>query len=243
MSTDNDTPRTITIQLTKGFVAIVDEQDADLALLKWCIISDRRGHEYARRTHYNADGTHKTVMLHRLIMEKSLGRPLKKSEVIDHKDGNGLNNSRSNLRLATDADNARNSQKPRHSKRKYKGVDSREGNRHLVNICVDRQHIYLGKYATEEIAGSVYNYYATQYFGEFANLNPIENWQALAEKGLAERTDLKSDNKSGYTGVSARKDGRWQAYCYIDKRQVYLGLFETPELAQKARREYLKANQ
>jgi hypothetical protein len=99
----DDTPKKIEIPLTKGKVAIVDEIDADLAKYRWF-------YRFSTSTNgYAGSGRPGMHHMHRVILERMLGRPLEKGEVCDHIDRNSINNSRSNLRVATHSENVRNS--------------------------------------------------------------------------------------------------------------------------------------
>ncbi len=120
--------------------------------------------------------------IHRLIMSRMLGRDLKKSEHVDHINGNGLDNRRTNLRVSSNAQNHANTKKPRGNyTSKYKGVcwlknikkwsayigSSKKGS------IVKRK--YLGYYKIEEEAARAYDKAAKEYYGEFASLNFPEN--------------------------------------------------------------------
>lgn len=89
-------------------------------------------------------------------------------ELIDHRDGNGLNNRLSNLRKASPAQNCRNSKAkaPRH----LKGTSFREStNRWLSRIRVNGRARFLGSFATEAEAHAAYCRAAAELHGEFAN--------------------------------------------------------------------------
>lgn len=98
---------------------------------------------------------------------------LKKGEIGDHKDGDGLNNQRSNLRKCTHSENLRNAKKRRgsHSSH-YKGV-TRCRNKWRAVIKVDQKKYSLGNFTTEKEAALAYNVAATKYFGCFAYLNLV----------------------------------------------------------------------
>lgn len=90
-------------------------------------------------------------------------------EMVDHRDGNGLNNKWDNLREANKSQNARNCKVKSNSKSGVKGISkNRKG--YLVKVC-------LGTYATMEEAVEVYNKAISQFYGEFArfseNIEPI----------------------------------------------------------------------
>jgi hypothetical protein len=154
---------TIEIELTKGYTAIVDAVDADLSQFNWyALTSDTKVYAY-RRDRISL----KYIGIHKVILERALGRSLEKGEVPDHWDGNGLNNSRENLRLATDAQNSYNSRMKLGNKSGYKGV-AKKRNRWGAWITVDGKSIGLGVYDTPEEAHEAYKRAATKYFGEFA---------------------------------------------------------------------------
>jgi hypothetical protein len=88
----------IDIPLTKGAVAIVDEEDYDeVSKYKW-YLSDTG---YALRTVY-ANGTTKHLRMHRVLIDAPSGK------VVDHLNRNPLDNRKSNLRICTPSDNAKN---------------------------------------------------------------------------------------------------------------------------------------
>src|SRR5690606_17270138 len=116
------------------------------------------------------NGKWKNIRMHRLIMgvEKS-SKPM-----VDHIDGNGLNNCRSNLRLATHSQNLQNADSRRGTS-KYKGVYfSKQLQKYRAKIIVDKKEIMLGSYINEDDAARAYNYAAIEYFGEFARLNDVD---------------------------------------------------------------------
>jgi hypothetical protein len=99
----------------------------------------------------------------------------KKNEVVDHINGNSLDNRRENLRICSIKQNVRNSQISKNNKVGYKGVyiDKRRTKKYIVNIMVDYQKIYIGAYYTAEEAALNYNKAAIKYFGEYANINNV----------------------------------------------------------------------
>ena len=96
------------IELTRGKYAIIDVNDADLAGRSWHAGPGHRS--VGIYTFYAARrrGT-RHITLHRVILERILGRKLRVGEECDHIDGNGLNNRRCNLRLVDHRRNIRNS--------------------------------------------------------------------------------------------------------------------------------------
>lgn len=156
---------TIEIPLPYGYVAVIDAMDADLLPFNWHIRNLTRRHYACYRT--ERGGIKTTHFLHRIILERMIGHSPAKGEVVDHIDNNPLNNRRSNLRLATIAENVRNSKLRSNSTSGYKGV-SKVGNRWRAYIVVNKKQINLGLYATAEEASLVYREAALKYHGEFA---------------------------------------------------------------------------
>jgi hypothetical protein len=148
-------------------VTIIDEADRELCQHKWHL--NQSG--YAKRAIY-IDGRQVTKTLHRAVMERVLDRPLEKGEMIDHKDGDRLNNTRSNLRLATPTQNQWNCG-PR-KKIGYKGIKfSKKLGRWLAVINFEGKRLYFGSHQDPKDAAAAYNTAALKYYGEFARLNVI----------------------------------------------------------------------
>lgn len=175
MTDSTPEPSTIQIPLPRGYVTIIDEVDADLIHLNWRV----------QLRHNNATGTPYAVRkskggmlerIHRIILSRILGRDLLGGELCDHKDGNGLNNCRSNLRLATHAQNMRNSQIRRNNTSGYKGVMwYAKTKKWRARIRFNNQGMDLGDYKDIKDAARAYNEAALKYHGEFACLNVIED--------------------------------------------------------------------
>jgi hypothetical protein len=141
--------------------AIVDLIDSDLLENNWHILRDT----YACRHNKG-----KYLYMHRVIMERVLGRELKSHEQVDHIDNSGLNNSRSNLRLANQKQNARNSKIKTTNQSGFKGVSwSKKSQKWQAHIKVNYKSIYLGMYDAPEDAHAAYCEAAKKHFGEFAN--------------------------------------------------------------------------
>lgn len=132
-------------------------------------VTKRRNTFYAVRNK-NIDGKIKQVYLHREIAETPKGFDT------DHKDGNGLNCQRENLRTATRSQNSRNKTASFSSSSKYLGVSkykTKDGERFRARINIEDKIYNLGSHKTEIEAALAYNYGAQIYYGEFANLNKV----------------------------------------------------------------------
>lgn len=156
------------IPLTNGEFTLVDDEDyEELAKYKWGVLKVHQSSHATRTTKTKNESR----FMHRIIFKAKTGEPF-----IDHIDGNGLNNQKSNLRWASRSENMQNSKKTlgkRHSK--YKGVSFHKGSKKwCANIRKETKKIYLGLFETEIAAAQCYNKVAKEIFGAFAKINLIE---------------------------------------------------------------------
>jgi hypothetical protein len=163
---------TVEIQLTKGYVAIVDDEDADLSGFSWTVLQARRT-DYARGW---LDGKQTLVYMHRVIAERVLGHPPLKGELVDHWNHNGCDNRRGNLRIVTQSQNMANQRIREESSSGYKGVCWVNGRQKWVaTIGFNRKRIHIGYFVSKADAARAYNAKAQELYGEHAYLNPIED--------------------------------------------------------------------
>lgn len=141
--------------------------------------------DYERVMNYNwhfAQGyancriNNRTIGLHVFIMNPN------NKEIIDHKDRDGLNNKKENLRLCNNTQNLHNSAPCKHSSR-YKGVSlNSKKNKWSSSIMHNKKSYWLGIFEDEISAAKKYDENAIKYFGEFAYTNfPKENYN-IGEK-------------------------------------------------------------
>lgn len=161
----------ITFQV-KDNDCFVDDIDSDLLQYTWSIIKGSkkksRNAHYLRRDVWANNKRVQRPYLHRVIMARVLGRPLLRSEEVDHEDGNGLNNKRDNLRIATRMQNSANKGAQHNNKLGVKGVSERRGG-YVAVISVNKKRIHLGDYKTIEEAKQAYDEAAKKYFGDFSH--------------------------------------------------------------------------
>ena len=162
------------IPLTQGKFAIVDPADYyRLAKFKWRLCRTKgKKVLYAERSirlpefpRKRGSGRYsRTLMHHHLILPTD-------GYVVDHINGDGLDNRRANLRLATVAQNAWNSKK-RNPRSGYKGVWYAK-DKHLwrAAIVCNRKRIHLGYFKSKTAAARAYDSAARKLHGKFANLN------------------------------------------------------------------------
>lgn len=151
------------IPFTQNEVALVDDEDyARCAQYSW-YVNRSHGVSYAARREGPAKAR-KTVMMHRFIQGAEPG------QMVDHADGDGLNNTRANLRFADAAQSAANRGRRRDSSSPYRGVTFSNG-RWWAMLMVRGRRRYLGIFADAESAARAYDAAAVEAWGEFARLN------------------------------------------------------------------------
>lgn len=154
------------IPLTQGHVALVDDQDyEDLMRYKW--FADIRGCGiYIKRHRPIIDGKNGNIYMHRQIMGVSDSKM-----IVDHINGNQLDNRRENLRLCTHSQNSMNCKATKGRRIPFKGVFVRPSGRFGARIMFERRQITIGTFDTQEEAACAYDQKAKELFGEFANPN------------------------------------------------------------------------
>jgi hypothetical protein len=167
------------IPLTRGQSAMVDDADFDwLNQQKWCAWKDGFTWYAARHGRVN-QGEPRIVRMHRQLLDAGA------KEKVDHVDGNGLNNQRSNLRLATKRQNAQGRRRKSLGKSsKYRGVSwvkrdsvwavSIGAGAIRTNGTRNRKTIMVGYFRNEIEAAKAYDAAARKHFGKFASPNFTE---------------------------------------------------------------------
>lgn len=143
----------------KGDKFLFDLEDYEL-IKKYVWVKDKK-YFYAKVV-----GTNKRVALHRLIMGFPNGQ-------VDHKNGPGseFDNRKSNLRIATNAENNQNKIKPKNNTSGHKGVSwDKEKQKWVAQIGYNNKKIKLGRFDNIEDAIRCRNNAERELFGEFANI-------------------------------------------------------------------------
>lgn len=145
----------------QGKFAKVDDEDYEyLMKFRWYGVYIKTSSNYYVLRNSEKESTR----MHVLIFGK------KEGYVIDHIDGDGLNNQKSNLRHCTFSENGYNRKNYRNTLSKYKGV-CKKGNKWVSRIQKDKKQYNLGTFESQELAAEAYNKAAKELFGEFAQLN------------------------------------------------------------------------
>lgn len=156
------------IALTQNQFALVDDADFKwLNQFKWYALKSCDTH-YACRKAY-IDGKKRMIAMHRII----LGLTFADGKHTDHIDGDGLNNSRSNLRVCTRQENGFNQRPQRRiTSSRFKGVSwIKREERWQAYIKYEGECKFLGYFDDEIDAAKAYDRNAQRLFGEFARLN------------------------------------------------------------------------
>ena len=146
-----------TIPLTQGKVALVDDKDFKrLNKFKWSA--------WTNGTHWYA--------VRGIYMHKEIIGDVSMAIEIDHKNKNGLDNRRSNLRKCTRSQNSHNTNGHKDRRSKYKGLTYRKrDNKWEARICINSIRIHLGMFKNEIDAAKAYDVGAMKHFGKYAHLN------------------------------------------------------------------------
>lgn len=152
-----------TILLTQDKVAQVDDEDyGPLIKYKWCAFKNGRRFNAVRSV--ARAGKKQTVYMHRQILKA------KRNLEVDHRDGDVLNNQKSNLRLVTSAQNLQAFKRKRYgATSRFRGVSwDRRRRRWVAYIGTSFGHKNLGRFSSEKAAAQAYDSAAIKFFGEFA---------------------------------------------------------------------------
>lgn len=158
-------PITMRIPTTKGLEILVDKKDyKELVKYKWCVGAKQSKTYYAQRRVTISKGVNKIVWMHRIIMNPP------DNMVVDHINGNGLDNRRCNLRICTRSQNQFNRSKQIDNTSGFKGVYfDQSRNKWCAEIRVYKKKIHLGRFLTKELAYEAYCIACEKYHKEFAN--------------------------------------------------------------------------
>lgn len=218
---------TKSFQLPNGSTVLVDDIDFPLALqYKWQFCKG-----YAKRDVWIPETqTKHSVYLHRELLGVATGVQ------VDHRNGNGLDNRRKNLRPCTQQQNQFNSHKKAATSSTYKGVTySPKRSKWIGQLMVDRKTHNLGYFLTEMAAALAYDRAALHFFGEFANLNFPDVQQPLY------KPNPPRPKTSTFRGVHKERD-QWFASIRIGPKLHHLGAFtdevEAAQAYDKAARQH-----
>lgn len=206
-----------------------DDEDHDLvSKYPWHIYSYNGMFYVTSTTYYKVPGksrkSKRSITLHRLIM----GFP--KDRDVDHADHNGLNNQKSNLRIATDSQNSWNKLKPKNNTSGFKGVSYvTRLKKYMAYITFNNKREHLGLFIDPVDAAKEYNLKAVEYFGEFACINKLTKAQLSKKPSKRMFGVTPLYNPTGYRGVGMRSNGKFYAGINFNYKYIHLGTFINKE--------------
>lgn len=157
---------TCILEVTSKKYGIVDflfsPCDVDIiSKYNWCVVK-HGNHTYAR----TSDGSN--LILHRVLLDPG------PEFVVDHRDGNTLDNRRENIRVCTHAENAINRTRSKFSN--LRGIAYRKDSKKWrAYVGLDKKRINIGTFSSLKEAIIAYNEAALYYYGEFAVLHEVPN--------------------------------------------------------------------
>ncbi len=151
------------IQLRHGLVTIVDDIDFEcLSNFKWTVYKANGGF-YRVSTRLRINGKSKSLELPGAIMFPP------NNMVVDHKNGNPLDNRRVNLRVCTHSENIRNQKVHKDHSIGIKGIYYNGKKWAVRGITIQGKSKYLGVFDCPLLAKLAYNKELIRLHGEFAN--------------------------------------------------------------------------
>lgn len=157
---------------------LVDDEDYEyLSQYTWFLTKGYTNNLYAKRAIGYGRKSKKHLPMHRELLGLT-----DRSVFVDHKDGNGLNNQRSNIRIATPSQNAQNRKITSRNNTGFIGVRRSKSSRYKPYAAALRSNgrdIFGGYFSNPIEAANKYNELAIKYNGEYASLNVTEGWSTL----------------------------------------------------------------
>lgn len=152
------------VPLTRGYVAKIDAADIELVKdFSWFAAVTKRN-VYAARSARVSDGKPGMIFMHRVILSADA------SEQVDHRNHDGLNNTRINLRACTHIENTHNQRKPSNNTSGFKGVSWNKPNQKwLAQIRIANKNRYLGSFDTPEDAHHAYCQASRELHGNYGH--------------------------------------------------------------------------
>lgn len=150
------------IELTRGQVAYCDNSEYQILIqLNWCL-DVHKGKLYARARNKGV-----LVKMHRFIMR------VKDPKIyVDHRDSDGLDNQKKNLRKCTPQQNQYNKGVYKNNTTGSKGVVYHKRNKSWdIQISCDKKRLYLSGFKSKKFASQIYNELAYVLYGSFASFN------------------------------------------------------------------------
>ena len=149
------------VPLTRGYEAIIDAADVG-KVERYVWHAMVKSHTvYAVRSDYST-GKMQKIGMHRAIAGAE------EMQIVDHIDGNGLNNRRANVRIASVSQNCMNRKRAKNNTAKFKGVTYHaKDQKWWARIMANGRRVSLGYFETAAEAGAAYGHASNLMHGEF----------------------------------------------------------------------------
>lgn len=208
------------IPLQNGMVALVDDEDYENVMKHVWWVSTNKWSTQIRNKHDES--------LARFVLYVDKGDKRK----VTFKDGDALNNQKENLVLVEQSMLLAKSRGHRDGSSKYKGVCwDKRSKKWISNITVNKKRYYLGSFDDEDEAAMVYNKAAIELIGESSYLNEIGKDNSSESPAKFEKVRQQRYRSAvGFKGVY-KNYNKYEARIIINSKDVYIGLFGTPEEA------------
>ena len=158
----------VKIKMTKGYEALIDDEDFELINKYSWYAEVKKNHVYAKAHNIGNGHIKHLVWMHRLI----LGLDDNKGKYVDHINRDSLDNRRCNLRITDHAGNQMNTIKRKNCSSIYKGVAWHPAvNKWFAYITIMKKRIYLGWFINETEAARTYDMAAREHFKDYACVN------------------------------------------------------------------------
>ena len=224
----------IPLYKSKDYAIVSKEDYENVMQYKWNLYINAGNKKYVKGY---IDKNNQNVSLHHFIH----GKPRSKGEVIDHIDGNGLNNQRENLRYATHSQNGQNKIIDKTDKTsKYIGVSFTPMSKiHPWRAgCQDK---FLGNFATEEEAAITYDKYVYLIFGQHAKTNKLIKYEDVKDKSITDilKTNPR-DSRELPKNITWFNHKYYRARITYNKREYNVGYYNTIDAAVDGRDLFLE---
>lgn len=212
----------VRIPLTQGKFAIIDAADFEkVGHFKWHFSNDG----YARRNESRkiTGNKHVTLKMHRVLLDCPADMH------VDHIDGNGLNNTRANIRIVTAKQNMWNRRVKSTSKTGSRGVTFAKGKYH-VKIVKDSKELCLGSFLSLAEATEAYEKNAKVIHGEFFRSGIF----TASELNGYEASRAPSSYPKKKYRYTTYVNGKWRAQLIYKGKSIHIGMFESRDDASMA---------
>lgn len=212
----------------KDKTVTIDFEDLDkISGYSWTLKPDHN--TFYVQANKKVDGKWIKITLHRLLMDFPKGLQ------VDHVDRDGLNNTKRNLRVCTNLENARNK---KYSTGDIPNIKKTKNGKYLVRVAVNGKRISVGTFDTLEKAITARDTYINTHHKEFGVLlsDKIVNEEEIRKMKLS--SDLKNEGFSGHRGIDFRHN-KWRVRKQVNGKRITIGFYYSLDEAILAYKNYI----